>query len=51
MVDRPAAKALNSDVLEAAFARSIGDSELVDSYKPEVLEASERNFRHGIGPD
>lgn len=38
----------SNEVLEAALARSIGDSSLEDHYKPEVLEASERQFRHGI---
>lgn len=33
-------------IIEAALARQLG---LPDEYKPEVLEASERRFKHGLG--
>lgn len=36
------------EIIEAAFARSIGDADLEANYKPEILEASERQFKHGL---
>ena len=38
----------NPEIIEAAVARAIGDSDLEKNYKPEVLEASERQFRNGL---
>ncbi len=38
----------NPEIIEAAIARSIGYSEIEKAYKPEVLEASERQFKHGM---
>ena len=39
----------NSEVIEAALCRSVGDSDALEQFKPEVLEASEKQFKHGIG--
>ncbi len=36
------------EIIEAAVARSIGFAELEKAFKPEVLEASERQFKHGL---
>ncbi len=38
----------SSEMIEAALVRSMGDSEVQESYKPEVLEASEKAFKHGL---
>lgn len=38
----------NPEIIEAAIARSIGYVELEKAYKPETLEASERQFKHGL---
>lgn len=37
----------NPDIIAAALARSAGDG-LADAFKPEVLEASERQYKHGL---
>lgn len=39
---------VSGEIIEAAVARSIGDPNLEDAFKPEVLEASERQFKHGL---
>lgn len=37
----------NPDIIAAALARSAGDG-LADQFKPEVLEASEKQYKHGL---
>ena len=39
---------VSAEIIEAALARSIGTAEIEAAYKPEVLEASERQFKHGL---
>lgn len=36
------------ELIEAAIARSTGDRDVLKAYRPEVLEASEKKFRHGL---
>ncbi|MCA9134283.1 MAG: hypothetical protein KDA45_14040, partial [Planctomycetales bacterium] len=36
------------ELIEAAVARSIGDPDLEKAYKPEILEASEKQFKNGL---
>ena len=46
---RHSGSVVNAEVIEAALCRSIGDKDAIDQFKPEVLEASEKQFKHGLG--
>jgi hypothetical protein len=44
----PRSQELNGTIIECAVAKAAGIRELEKHYKPETLEASHRQFRHGL---
>ena len=46
---RHSGSALSAEVVEAAICRSIGDRDALGQFKPEVLEASDKQFKYGLG--